>query len=132
MTDRRRYDRELAERMLSVEVVRSSPSVSVVRPDGEIDMLTAPLLAERVGAEFASGYDVVLDLGGIDFLGSHGVATMFDLDGRATGYGRALHLAGTPSPGIARVLQLTGLAQVKPVTPDPADAVRALGLARGA
>ena len=75
---------------------------------------------------------MVLDLTCVGFLGSHGVAAMYDLDDRADRRGCELCLAGTPTHGIVRVLEITGLGVVMPVVSDPDEAVRTLARRRSA
>lgn len=55
------------------------PGVSVVKPVGEIDMLTAPALAKAFRDELTTACRVlVVDLKGVEFLGSSGLAALLE------------------------------------------------------
>ena len=93
---------------------RPLPHVCVVHLSGELDMATAPLLAEYLREQTAARpSELVLDLGGVTLLGAAGLAlivTMLNNDGGIHG---RLHLVGvTGNRAVERVLRLTGLASV--------------------
>lgn len=63
--------------LLTIAVDRPRDGVVVLRLAGEIDMLTAPRLARRLESAVRSGpQHVIVDLTGVSFLGSHGIAAL--------------------------------------------------------
>lgn len=109
------YDRRVADHpsdvpagLLQVHVqhVGTTAHVAVV---GELDMLTAPQLEQALDAALERGAArVVLDLRGVEFLGSSGIAIVDGLDRRAREAGFAVVvIRGTP--GVQRVLEIAGL-----------------------
>ncbi|MBW8482250.1 STAS domain-containing protein [Actinomadura parmotrematis] len=66
--------------------------------------------------------DLVVDVGGLEFIDSAGVQLLLDLRARAAGRGGALLLAGH-SGFVTRVLDLTGLQDALPVHPTVEDAL---------
>ena len=109
---------------LAVPVERPRAGVVVVRPDGAVDLLTAPqfrlALEEQVAAPTRT---LVIDLDGIDFMGSHGVAVLLDTHIRAAELGVHLMVAGGRRT-VVRVLELTGLDMVLDRRPSVSHAVR--------
>jgi anti-sigma B factor antagonist len=95
---------------LDVHLDRSTPSVLLLRVAGEIDTLTAPMLEEALGellaAEPADAL-VAVELAGVGFLASSGLAALIRAAHRAEAQGRELHLVGG-SRAVTRPLQVTG------------------------
>jgi anti-anti-sigma factor len=98
----------------SVTVGRHRDTVRVAA-EGELDLATVPLLADRlkgVGGDAARA--VVLDLSGLTFLDSSGVALLLGVTRRAAGEGWSLRIVGTP-PSARALLELCGLLDVLPL-----------------
>ena len=92
---------------LTVAVSRPQPDLSLLRVAGELDIATAPLLAEHLRGCAGAGV-LVLDLSEVTLLAASGVALIVDAH-RAAGAHRRLHLIGlTRNRPFARVLDLTG------------------------
>jgi len=83
---------------------------------GELDVASAPMLADRLAAVDAAGgvRHVVLDLRALTFLDSCGVALLLGAARRAERDGRRLTIVGT-QPHPRRVLELCGLLDVLPL-----------------
>jgi anti-anti-sigma factor len=64
----------------------------VVTVTGEVDTLTAPKLASFLTEQLSAARVVVLDLDGVEFLGSAGLSTLFEANELATREHRALRL----------------------------------------
>ena len=79
----------------------------VVLVDGEIDMLTAPELAEFI-AELDDVDHVIVDLGLVPAIDSSGFAALFDAHERLAGQGRQLTIRGV-RPGPMRLMRVTRL-----------------------
>ncbi len=80
----------------------------VVNVGGEVDALTAPELAAVVTAQLAAAALVVVDLDGVQFLGSAGLSVLVQANELATREDRHLRLV-CHSRMINRVLAATGL-----------------------
>lgn len=92
--------------LLQVDVDVAGPGVRVVRPDGDVDLQTAPLLRAAFAAAAGPGVRlVVVDLDGIAFLGASGIQLLLDARDTAGRRGAGLVLAGGP-PAVLRVLTL--------------------------
>lgn len=116
---------------LRLTVEHPVPRVCVVRPVGEIDMLTAPALAKALRDVLTPPcHVVVLDLDGIDFLGSSGLAALVEAR-QLAGKTAEVVLAGAKRPVVARGLQLSKLDQVFSWYPSVGEAVAAVGPAPG-
>jgi anti-sigma B factor antagonist len=86
----------------------------VVRPVGELDLATAPVvdaqLSELVEAGFAS---LVLDLRQLRFLDSTGLRLLLSWDARSRAEGVDLSLIPGPAP-VQRVIDVAGVAHLLP------------------
>jgi anti-anti-sigma factor len=113
---------------LSMDVVvdRPAPGVVVAAVSGEVDMLTAPRLRDVVNAEIEDCAVLVLDLSGVGFLGSAGLAVLVEASHEARRRQVELRLvAGGRS--VSRPLEITGLDEVLTTFPTRDDAVGAPG-----
>ena len=78
--------------------------------DGELDLDTAPKLAEILG-QFANG-TVRIDLTGVTFMDSSGLKTLLVAHRRLRRAGRSMILCGPIDALIQRTLEITGLDDV--------------------
>jgi anti-anti-sigma factor len=79
---------------------------------GEIDMATAESLYQRASSLVADGTRLlVLDLGGVTFCDSLGVAALVRIYRHSSGLGCRLRLTNLRGP-VAHVIQISGLDQV--------------------
>ncbi len=85
--------------------VRSLPEVHVVALVGELDMATADGLAEALTAIPGS---LVIDLAGVTFMDSSGIAALVKTNNQLTDTGRRLVLT-RPAPNVRKVLGIVGL-----------------------
>lgn len=93
---------------------------------GDVDMLTAPSLADHVRAQLDSGQVrcLVFDLGGVTFLGSAGLAVLAEANTTAMDKAVAVRVVAS-SRMVLRPLQVTGLDQVLTIVSDVGSAVGA-------
>jgi anti-sigma B factor antagonist len=97
----------------------------VLRTTGEIDMSTAPVLADELTEAIATGTapaPVVADLSDVTFLSSAGLAVLLDARARCEQAGTPLRLVATTRP-VIRSLQVAGLTELLPVYPTVTEAV---------
>jgi anti-sigma B factor antagonist len=81
-----------------------------VRPVGELDVSTVPVLAARIAELRHAGFrQVVLDLSGLLFIDSSGLHMIIDCEAKARQDGFAFDLIPGSRP-IQRVFEITGLA----------------------
>ncbi len=96
--------------------------MSVVRVSGEIDLVTAPALEHAIDAVVAeSPTALVVDLSGVEFLGSVGLkilAATYEKLGTATQFGVVAR-----GPATRRPIHLTGLDKTFPLYPTLDDAL---------
>ncbi|HEX6402213.1 MAG TPA: STAS domain-containing protein [Pseudonocardiaceae bacterium] len=94
--------------IMDLQVTDYGPDACVVTVTGEIDVVTAPDLADCLTAQLAGSQVVVVDLDGVRFLGSAGVAALFEANELATRRDRDLQLV-SHSRTANLALQVTGL-----------------------
>jgi anti-sigma B factor antagonist len=115
----------------AVEVQRRT-HVTIVQPQGELDLNTAETLRSALDAAIAetpgvaldgmeNGARLVLDLRGLSFIDSTGLHLLVALDQRAKRDGLQLTLLAPPAP-IDRAIQICGLDRILPFGA-PVDAV---------
>lgn len=81
----------------------------ILTVSGEVDMSNAPEFGAALDRELAAGPSLTVDLTGVTYLDSAGIAVLFD---RAAAHDLRL----TASPLLERVVRVSGLAQVTKVT----------------
>ena len=92
---------------LGIETERTR-SVLRICLRGELDMLTAPLLAEVLERDRASGgRHLVVDMSELQFIDRAGLAALLEGAGQVSQSPPVLSIAGCP-PNVRRVLELTG------------------------
>jgi anti-anti-sigma factor len=97
----------------------------VLRTTGEIDMNTAPVLADEFDTAMASATapaPVVADFSDVTFLSSAGLAVLLTTRDRCTAAGTPLRLVATGRP-VLRSLEVAGLLELLPVYSTVDDAV---------
>jgi anti-sigma B factor antagonist len=80
-----------------------------VEVTGEVDLATAPELLEAIlVVHRAEGQDVTVDLAGVEFMDSRGVATLIQAHRHLAGERCCLRIEN-PRPTVAKVLDITGV-----------------------
>jgi len=94
--------------LLQIQQIREDSGVTIVL-GGELDLSNAGEL-ERLLAEIQGGYSgrLLLDLSGLEFMDSTGIALIIRAEQAALGDGHEFHLRGG-SPQVRRLLTLTGI-----------------------
>ena len=96
--------------MATVAVERPAEDIAVVRVEGEIDMVTAPVLENQVVALVGERPRVlVIDLTGVRFFSSAGLAVLA-LAHRASDDRTELRVVAD-DPAVLRPMELTGLTE---------------------
>jgi anti-sigma B factor antagonist len=99
---------------------RPRPDVCLVHLAGELDIATAPLVAEYLERQTATRpAELLLDLSGVTHLAAAGLALIVAASKDDRGVHGRLHLLGVRgNRPVERALQLTGLLQVLDVQDD--------------
>jgi anti-sigma B factor antagonist len=99
---------------------------AVISVAGELDFTNAPLLLEQLGTSLDRGHTrLVFDLAGMSFCDTIGLSVFVRAKNRCDPVNGVVRLAGL-QPGVVRVFEITGLAEVIPTFPTVADAVGAV------
>jgi anti-sigma B factor antagonist len=112
--------------IIRFDVVEHGHGVRVLHVVGELDTLTSPLLQARTAEQLSDVGSLVVDLSGVSFLGSAGLAVLVATKDEADSRGARLWLV--PGSRIAkRALEATGLLQMFTIADDVDTAVTAAG-----
>ena len=114
-----------ADQQLNVAVSRAKADVVIMQVAGEIDLLTANLLGERVREQqvLPSNRVLILDLSGVSFMGSSGLA---EIVAAAQADSAQLVLVAT-SRTVLRPLEATGLLPMLTIYETVDDAIAGVG-----
>ncbi len=101
------------DQLLELTVAHPADGVCVVEVDGELDMVTAPLLEACLREQLATGpTHLILDLQPVRFMASNGLNCLLHAHELAQTTGAQLHLAGLVTRAVARPLQITQLLEL--------------------
>jgi anti-sigma B factor antagonist len=114
---------DFSAEIMGLQVVEHGSDARVVTVTGEVDSLTAPDLADFLTAQLAVARLVVVDLNGVQFLGSAGLAALFEANELAGREDRGLRLV-CHSRTVNRALAVAGLRHRFTLADNVADAVR--------
>ncbi len=105
------------EPLVEVTVEPARPGVVLVRARGEIDLFGAPELQRNVEQQLAVASEaVVLDLGGVSFMGSSGLAVLVAGRDTASRYQVELRVVAS-TRAVLRPLACTGLSDMFDIYP---------------
>lgn len=86
--------------------------VAVIALAGEVDIHTAPRLSKSITAALGDGaYDLVIDLGGVEFMDSSGLHTLVGALKKVRAYDGSLRLVDVPER-VMKILRMTHLTKV--------------------
>jgi len=113
---------------ISVRVFQGKHILDV---NGELDLYNAHRLKEALQGLLgqAGARGVVLNLKGVRFIDSSGVAALLSINAMLTSNAWALRICNV-SPPVRRVLELTGLNGFLPLAPTELDALESIGGSR--
>jgi len=119
-----RPERYEASTVIDLNVSMPADDVRVVHADGEIDMLTAPVLDSMISSQLSSRpRRLVLDLQEIGFMSSAGIASLMSARSQALRAGVDLRIVCANEP-VLRPLTVTGLFGLFNVYPELRAALR--------
>lgn len=94
---------------LSIAFDNALPDAAVLRLSGELDMASAPLLAQELERTADRDVDrVVVDVAELEFCDSSGLAVLMSWHQRCEERGRQLVLR-SPQPSLVRLLEITAV-----------------------
>ena len=103
--------------------VRAETGHTVLAVTGEVDIYTADTLRDRLAEVVASGERrLIVDLGGVEFLDSAGLAALVGGQNTVREAGGSLALA-CPRANLLKLFAITGLDQVFVIHPTVATAI---------
>jgi anti-sigma B factor antagonist len=101
-------------------------TVAVVHVSGEIDIATSDTMAERVLGRLAERpATLVIDLSGVEFLGSAGLGVLIEASQNAQEAATTLRIVATTAP-VLRPLEISGLLDVLPVCRSLSEALQGI------
>ena len=113
-------------RTISLDDSQGDVLIVVVR--GEHDIYTAPGLRDRLEEAIGAGpTGIIVDLSGATFLDSSILGALLEARRQSLerGHGYVVCLGEDPEPGVARILEITGLVPVFPVVRSREEALEA-------
>jgi len=87
-----RVESDFPADIIGLQVVEHGVDARVVTVTGEVDTLTAPQLTRFLNEQLSTARVVVVDLDGVEFLGSAGLSALFEANELATEQDRVLRL----------------------------------------
>lgn len=84
-------------------------SVPVLAPTKDLDIATSRELGQRLAELAGTAGDAVLDLSGVSFMDSVGLAVVLKAASRFSRQGKVLWLVVAPESNVERVIQLAGM-----------------------
>jgi len=99
-------DAQVQDGLLYVSRADEGPHVRLAL-SGELDLSNAPTLEVSLDSAIESGKKVLVDLDGLEFIDSTGLALIVRVLGRSDA--ERFSFVPSRSPGVRRVLRLTGL-----------------------
>jgi anti-sigma B factor antagonist len=105
--------------------VRHQPGYSIITVTGEVDILTAPRLRQRLAALAGAGRPVITDLAQVSFIDAAGLHVLATAARQAAGSGGSLHVVSDRYV-VWRLFTITGLDRQIPLARTMAEALAAL------
>ena len=96
---------------IELKVQQPAPGVTVLAVSGEVDMVSAPSLREALVNGLGDGGTFVVDMTGVTFLGSAGLAVLVEAAKLAQQQSATLKVVAT-ARAVTRPLEATGLGEV--------------------
>ena len=107
--------------------VRQETNSTVIDVNGSVDALTAPELSKTLLDQIADGHaNLVVNLIGVEFMSSAGLRSLLGAVKEARSKGGDLRIASA-TPGVDKVLRMSGFHNIAKVFPSQAEAVSSFG-----
>ncbi|MEV4319998.1 STAS domain-containing protein [Actinocrispum sp. NPDC049592] len=115
----------MADKLLKVEVHALATGVPVVKVLGDLDLATAPAFKQAMTEQATHGREFVVDMDGVDFLSSAGLAVLVDLRQQMDDQNLKWAVVAARHT-VTRPLEITGLHAVLPIFTDIPAALNSL------
>lgn len=103
--------------------VRQENAITVVAVSESVDALTAADLTRTISDQIAGGHiNMVVDLGGVEFMSSAGLRTLLGAVKESRSAGGDLRIVST-NPGVDKVLKMSGFHNIAKVFTSATEAV---------
>lgn len=116
------------EEPIRIQLEEPAGDTALLRVFGEIDMLTSPVLRDGIAEQLSSGgrSRLLVDLDGVEFLGTSGLAALVEARSAAGEGGVGLWLVCT-NRQVLRPLEIAGLTSLFQIAATVAEALDAAG-----
>lgn len=113
-----------ADDAISIELTEPMPETTLLRVDGEVDMLTSPSLRQAISGQISGARPrrLLIDLDGVEFLGTSGLAALVEARTEALAGGVELWLVCS-NRQVLRPLEIAGLIELFQVTHSMSEAL---------
>jgi anti-sigma B factor antagonist len=115
----------VADNLLTVEVQPHSTGVPLVKVLGDVDLATAPAFQQAMQQQATLGQKFVVDMDGVNFLSSAGLAVLVDLRQQLADQDLKWAVVAARHT-VTRPLEITGLLAILPIFTDVPAALAAL------
>jgi anti-sigma B factor antagonist len=107
--------------------IRQENAITVVAVGESVDALTAADLTRTISDQISDGrVNLVVDLGGVEFMSSAGLRTLLGAVKESRSAGGDLRIVST-NPGVDKVLKMSGFHNIAKVFTSAAEAVASFG-----
>jgi anti-sigma B factor antagonist len=113
------------EKLLKVEVQAHATGIPLVKVLGDLDLATAPAFQKAMQEQVTNGRTFVVDMDGVDFLSSAGLAVLVDLRQQMADQDLKWAVVAARHT-VTRPLEITGLLAVLPIFTDIPAALNSL------
>ncbi|MET0233378.1 MAG: STAS domain-containing protein [Kibdelosporangium sp.] len=101
-------------KLLTVDVEPHPRGIPLLRLRGDVDLATAPLFQRAVEQQVAQRQKFVVDMDGVDFLSSAGLAVLVDLRQQMADQDLGWAVVASRAT-VTRPLEITGLSTILPI-----------------
>ena len=112
--------REIRDGTLAIRR-ESDAATSTLILSGELDLANAKTLSAELAAAEAEGLAITLDMRGLEFIDSTGIAVLVTAHNRLNGGSDRLSLIRSDALAVARVMEMTGLDSRLPFVAGPGE-----------
>jgi anti-sigma B factor antagonist len=106
-------------------------SMVVLRPVGDLDMLTCPAFRARLHAELGHARHVTVDLTEVAFVASSALQVLVEAHELALRRGGELRVTGAERRHIMRPFEITGLDRILTISASPAEPLATIDVSSG-
>jgi anti-anti-sigma factor len=106
-------------------------SMAILRPAGDLDMLTCPAFRAWLHAELGHARHVTVDLTEVTFVASSALQVLLEAHELALSRGGDLRITGAGRRQLLRPFEITGLDRILTISASPAEPLATIGVCSG-